>query len=164
MLQVFIHAGASLVKHPRFYMNVISPGHSSTATNYFKPSYALEIRSRNSNLTACHTVSYRWISWRILPWELEGITSPYCLLIGQYPHHMTLCPPVAIVKRCYEIHLYLGRDDHALVCGMPGFSPCLSTSCIVMECGVFPNPGFQHSFTAVVQLIGAVGHGGYRIW
>ena len=22
-----------------------------------------------------------------LPWELEGITSPCCLLIGQYPHH-----------------------------------------------------------------------------
>jgi len=40
-----------------------------------------------------------------MPWELEGITSP---LIGQYPHHMTflLCPPVAIVKRCYGIHLY----------------------------------------------------------
>jgi len=28
--------------------------------------------------------------------------SPCCLLIGQYPHHMTLCPPVAIVKRCYK--------------------------------------------------------------
>ena len=39
--------------------------------------------------------TYRWISWRILPWELEGITSPCCLLIGQYPHYMTLCPPVA---------------------------------------------------------------------
>jgi len=50
--------------------------------------------------------SYRWISWRILPWELEGITSPYCLLIGQHPHHMTLCPPVAIVKRCFGIRLY----------------------------------------------------------
>ena len=49
--------------------------------------------------------TYRWISWRILPWELEGITSPCCLLIGQYPHHMTLCPPVAIVKRCFGIHL-----------------------------------------------------------
>ena len=49
---------------------------------------------------------YRWISWHFLPWELEGITSPCCLLIGQYLHHMTLCPPVAIVKRCYGIHLY----------------------------------------------------------
>jgi len=48
----------------------------------------------------------RWISWRILPWELEGITSPFYLLIGQYPHHMTACPPVAIVKRCYGIRLY----------------------------------------------------------
>ena len=48
---------------------------------------------------------YRWISWRILPWELEGITSPCCLLIGQYPQHKTLCPPVAIVKRCYGICL-----------------------------------------------------------
>ena len=26
---------------------------------------------------------YRWISWYILPWELEGITLPCCLLIGQ---------------------------------------------------------------------------------
>jgi len=41
---------------------------------------------------------YRWISWCLLPWELEGITSPCCLLIGQYPHHMTLCPPVAIQR------------------------------------------------------------------
>ena len=49
---------------------------------------------------------YRWISWCILPWELDGITSLCCLLIGQYPHHMTLCPPVAIVKRCYGICLY----------------------------------------------------------
>ena len=48
-------------------------------------------------------IAYRWI----LPWELEGITSLCCLLIGQYPHHMTLCPPVAIVKRCYGIRLYL---------------------------------------------------------
>jgi len=29
-----------------------------------------------------------------------------CLLIGQYPHHMTLCPPVAIVKRCYMESVY----------------------------------------------------------
>ena len=28
------------------------------------------------------------------------------LMIGQYSHHMTLCPPVAIVKRCYGIRLY----------------------------------------------------------
>ena len=40
-----------------------------------------------------------------MPWELEGITSPCNLLIGQYLKHMTLCPPVAIVKRCYGIHL-----------------------------------------------------------
>ena len=51
-------------------------------------------------------MSYKWISWKFLPWELEGITSPCFLLIGQYLHHMTLCPPVAIVKRCYGIHLY----------------------------------------------------------
>jgi len=38
--------------------------------------------------------------------ELEGIMSPCYLLIGQYPHHVTLCPPVAIVKRRYGIHLY----------------------------------------------------------
>ena len=49
---------------------------------------------------------YRWISWCILPWELEGITSSCRLLIGQYPHHMTLCPPVAIVKRCFGSRLY----------------------------------------------------------
>jgi len=49
----------------------------------------------------------RWISWHFLPWELEGITSLCCLLIGQYPHHMTLCPPVTIVKRCYGIHYFL---------------------------------------------------------
>jgi len=49
---------------------------------------------------------YRWISWSILPWKLEGITSPCCLLLGQYPHHMTLCPPVTIVIRCYGIRLF----------------------------------------------------------
>ena len=38
-------------------------------------------------------------------YHMEAITSPYCRLIGQYPHHMTLCPPVAIVKRCYGIRL-----------------------------------------------------------
>ena len=42
----------------------------------------------------------RWSSWHLLPWELEGITSPCCLLIGQYPHYMTLCPQVAIMKSC----------------------------------------------------------------
>ena len=42
---------------------------------------------------------YRWISWHFLSWELdwvEGITSPCCLLIGQYPHRVTLCPPVVM--------------------------------------------------------------------
>ena len=38
-------------------------------------------------------------------YHMEAITSPYCRLIGQYPHHMTLCPPVAIVKRCYGTHV-----------------------------------------------------------
>jgi len=35
----------------------------------------------------------------LLPWEMEGITSPCSLLIGQYRYHMTLCP-------CYGIHLF----------------------------------------------------------
>jgi len=48
------------------------------------------------------TMHSRWISWHFLLWELEGITSPCRLLIGQYLHHMTLCPPVAIV---YGVHL-----------------------------------------------------------
>jgi len=52
------------------------------------------------------------ISLHFLPWELEGITSPCCLLIGQYSNRMTLCPPVAIVKRCYGIYLY--EMDHIL--------------------------------------------------
>jgi len=34
--------------------------------------------------------------------QLEGITSPCSLLIGQYPHHMTLCPPVSMVKDAME--------------------------------------------------------------
>ena len=58
-------------------------------------------------------IPYRWISWCILPWELEGITSPCCLLIRQFPHHMTLCPPVAIVKRCFGIHLYSPLESMA---------------------------------------------------
>jgi len=45
----------------------------------------------------------RWISWCILPWELEGITSPFYLLIGQYPNHMTPCPPVAITVLCMPV-------------------------------------------------------------
>ena len=48
---------------------------------------------------------YIWFSWYFSPWELEGITSPCCLLIGQYPHHMTLYPSVAIVSRFKGIHL-----------------------------------------------------------
>ena len=52
------------------------------------------------------TAAYQLQMDFMLPWELEGVTSPYCLLIGQYPHHMTLCPPVAIVKRYYGIHQY----------------------------------------------------------
>ena len=50
--------------------------------------------------------AYRWISWHFLPWDLKGIMSPCCLLIGHYLHHMTLCTPVAIVKRRYGIHLF----------------------------------------------------------
>ena len=72
------------------------------------------IRAMNTKHAQCTglyiqllTKPYRWIPWNILPWELEGITSPCCLLIGQYPHHMTLCPPVAIVKRCFGIRLYI---------------------------------------------------------
>jgi len=49
----------------------------------------------------------------ILPWELEGITSPCCLLIGQYPHHMTLCPPVAIVKGAMESIYKIQTDETA---------------------------------------------------
>jgi len=55
-----------------------------------------------------------WISWHFLPWELEGITSLCCLLIGQYPHHMTLCPSVPRVKWCYEIHLYRAQGDKTI--------------------------------------------------
>jgi len=38
----------------------------------------------------------------LFPWELEGITSSCCLLVGQYPHHMTHCPPVSMVKNAME--------------------------------------------------------------
>ena len=69
--------------------------------------YSLVGLKTNRTLTNEYlNTQYRWISWCILTWELEGITSPCCLLISQYPHHMTICPPVAIVKRCYGIHLY----------------------------------------------------------
>jgi len=35
---------------------------------------------------------------------------------GQYPHQMTLCPPVAIVKRCFGIRLLLWRKSfYALI-------------------------------------------------
>jgi len=34
------------------------------------------------------------------------------MLLGQYLHHMTLCPPVAVVKRCYGIHLLRGQFHH----------------------------------------------------
>ena len=51
-----------------------------------------------------NTIRHRNERWYI---SIDGFhgTSPCCLLIGQYPHHMTLCPPVAIVKRCYGIRL-----------------------------------------------------------
>jgi len=32
------------------------------------------------------------IDGSIASFGLEGITSPCCLLIGKYPHHMTLLP------------------------------------------------------------------------
>jgi len=35
-----------------------------------------------------------------------GITSPCCLLIGQYSHHMTLLPSNFYGKKCYGIRLY----------------------------------------------------------
>jgi len=60
----------------------------------------------NGILLVANCLSYGWISWQILPWELEGITSPCCLLIGQYPPSHDLCPPVTTVKRCYGIGLY----------------------------------------------------------
>jgi len=37
---------------------------------------------------------------------LEGITSPCCLLIGQYPHHMTHLPSSFYGERCYGIRLF----------------------------------------------------------
>ena len=55
---------------------------------------------------------YRWISSMGF-WELEGITSSCCRLIGQYPHHMTLCPPA---KRCYGIHLYVHTNPFQVFC------------------------------------------------
>ena len=38
--------------------------------------------------------------------QLEGITSPCSLLIGQYPHHMTLLPSSFYGERCYGTRLY----------------------------------------------------------
>ena len=52
-------------------------------------------------------VIYRWISWHFLPWELEGITAPCCLLIDQYPHCKTLLPSSSYGEKCHGIHLYL---------------------------------------------------------
>jgi len=88
-------------------------------------SWSLGVNISNRGLWEWHIHKYRWITWHILPWELEGITSPYCLLIGQYPHHMTLCPPVATVKRCYEIRLYVATYNSivkAKYWNVPGIS------------------------------------------
>jgi len=35
--------------------------------------------------------------------QWEDITSPCSLLIGQYPHHMTLLPSSFYGERCYGI-------------------------------------------------------------
>ena len=106
MLQQWLTSatGSVAMEHP----------HPTTATYWrgcslrISPKNALsECVLSHCNSMRKHDVVYRWILWCTLPWELEGITSPCCLLIGQYPHHMTLCPPVAIAKRCYGIHLYV---------------------------------------------------------
>jgi len=44
-----------------------------------------------------------------------GITSPGSLLIGQYPHHMTLWPSSFYMERCYGIRLYV---SHLMFCAV----------------------------------------------
>jgi len=44
-----------------------------------------------------------WITSHLFTKQLEGITSPCCLLFGQYPHHMTLLPSSFYFERCYGI-------------------------------------------------------------
>jgi len=55
--------------------------------------------------TSIHLESpiYRWIPYHFFTRQLEGITSPYSLLIGQYPHDMTLLPSSFYGERCYGI-------------------------------------------------------------
>ena len=53
---------------------------------------------------------------------MKGITSPCCLLIGQYLHHMTLCPPVE--KMLWNLSILgIGSDlisnTRANVCRLP---------------------------------------------
>ena len=45
---------------------------------------------------------HRWISWDFLLWNLEGITLPCGLLIGQYAHYMIFCPLISMVKNAME--------------------------------------------------------------
>jgi len=59
--------------------------------------------SNSESITTCNCKS-SWISWHFLQWELQGITSPCCPLIGQYPHHTTFCP---LQFLCYAIHLHV---------------------------------------------------------
>jgi len=39
-------------------------------------------RGEGERREAMKRVRVLWITWHLLPWELEGITSPCCLLIG----------------------------------------------------------------------------------
>ena len=62
----------------------------------------------------------RWISWHFLPWELEGIISSCCLLIGQYPHHMTLCQ---IEKMLWNPSIVSSKPARSYTCPSPTV-PC----------------------------------------
>ena len=67
----------------------------------------LELQQYNTTLSSLHNSlhgqhAYRWISWHIFTMGTGGHYITMLLMIGQYPHHMTLCPPVAIVKNAME--------------------------------------------------------------
>ena len=92
-----------------FFLQLFLPYHQSChPCSVWSWSYIWYIQL--SKLLFCHIcmllhviiVCFRWISWHFLPWELEGITSPCCLLIGEYQRHMTFCPPVSMVKNPME--------------------------------------------------------------
>ena len=94
----------------------------------------------------------RWISWHFLPWKLEGSTSPGCLLIGQYPCHMTHCPPVAIVKRCYEsIYRAEPETEWTFIVGPPiskGQPNITSRSTMLNPVPCYDNINEHHDFRA----------------